>query len=49
MHPNTLKCIEYGAKVIEVPYGYLTVVEKHAKIIAYLEQKVGVWCKHYGK
>lgn len=31
MHPNTLKCIEYGAKVVEVPYGYLTVVEKHAK------------------
>ena len=32
MHPNTLKCIEYGAKVVEVPYGYLTVVEKHAEI-----------------
>lgn len=31
MHPNTIKCIEYGANVIEVPYGYLSVVEKHAK------------------
>lgn len=30
MHENTLKCIEYGANVIEVPYGYLSVVEKRA-------------------
>jgi 1-aminocyclopropane-1-carboxylate deaminase/D-cysteine desulfhydrase-like pyridoxal-dependent ACC family enzyme len=30
-HPNTLKCLEYGAKVIEVPYGYLSVVEKKAR------------------
>lgn len=30
-HPNTLKCIEHGAKVIEVPYGYLSVVEKKAR------------------
>lgn len=30
-HPNTLKCIEYGAKVQEIPYGYLTVVEKRAR------------------
>lgn len=31
MHPNTLKCIEYGASVIEVPYGYLSVIEKKAR------------------
>lgn len=31
LHPNTLKCIEYGANIIEVPYGYLTVVEKHSR------------------
>jgi threonine dehydratase len=30
-HDNTLKCIEYGANIIEVPYGYLSVVEKQAK------------------
>jgi len=30
-HANTLTCIRYGAKVVEVPCGYLTVVEKHAK------------------
>lgn len=30
-HANTLECIKYGAKVIEIPYGYLTVVEKHAR------------------
>lgn len=29
-HENTLKCIELGAKVIEVPYGYLSVTEKRA-------------------
>lgn len=31
MHPNTKKCLEYGAKVIEVEHGYLNVVESHAK------------------
>lgn len=30
-HPNTIKCIQYGANVIEVPYGYLSVVEKRAR------------------
>jgi len=30
-HSNTLKCIKYGANIIEVPYGYLTVVEKKAR------------------
>jgi Pyridoxal-phosphate dependent enzyme len=30
-HPNTLKCIEYGAKIVEVYPGYLSVVEKRAK------------------
>lgn len=31
MHTNTLKCIALGANVVEVPYGYLTVVEKRAR------------------
>ena len=30
-HPNTEKCIQNGANVVEVPYGYLSVVEKHAR------------------
>jgi hypothetical protein len=30
-HPNTLKCLEYGAQVIEVEYGYLSVIEKKAR------------------
>lgn len=30
-HCNTLKCIEYGANVIEIPFGYLSVIEKRAK------------------
>lgn len=30
-HANTLKCISLGANVVEVPYGYLTVVEKRAR------------------
>lgn len=31
LHPNTIKCREYGANIIEVPFGYLSVVEKHAR------------------
>lgn len=31
MHKNTLRCKELGANIIEVPYGYLSVVEKHAR------------------
>lgn len=31
LHPNTQKCIELGAKVIEVSHGYLNVVESHAR------------------
>ncbi len=31
LHANTRKCLDYGAHVIQVPYGYLTVVEKHAR------------------
>jgi len=31
LHYNTLKCKEYGANIIEVPYGYLSVIEKYAK------------------
>jgi threonine dehydratase len=34
-HPNTLKCIEYGANIIEVEYGYLSVVEKKARDYCY--------------
>ena len=30
-HENTLKCIKYGANLIEVPYGYLTVIEKRSR------------------
>ena len=30
-HPNTEICIQNGANVIEVPYGYLSVVEKHSR------------------
>jgi cysteine synthase len=40
LHPNTLKCLDYGANVIQVPYGYLTVVEKHARL--YCEGKPNV-------
>lgn len=31
-HENTLLCEAHGAKIIEVPFGYLSVVEKHANI-----------------
>jgi len=31
LHPNTVKCKELGATVVEVPYGYMTVVEKRAR------------------
>jgi len=30
-HPNTETCIQNGATVVEVPYGYLSVVEKHTR------------------
>lgn len=30
-HVNTQKCIDYGATIIEVPFGYLSVVEKKAR------------------
>jgi|688.fasta_scaffold149144_3 hypothetical protein len=40
LHPNTLKCLDHGANVIQVPYGYLTVVEKHARL--YCEGKPDV-------
>lgn len=39
-HPNTLKCIEYGANIVEVYPGYLSVVEKRAR--DYCDQKIGV-------
>jgi hypothetical protein len=39
-HPNTLKCLEYGANVIEVEYGYLSVVEKKCR--EYCLNKEGV-------
>jgi hypothetical protein len=39
-HPNTLKCLEYGAQVIEVDYGYLSVIEKKAR--EYCLDKEGV-------
>jgi hypothetical protein len=30
-HANTLTCIEHGATIVEVPYGYLSVIEKKAR------------------
>ena len=30
-HPNTETCVQNGANVVEVPYGYLSVVEKYAR------------------
>lgn len=39
-HSNTLKCIEYGANIIEVYPGYLSVVEKRAR--DYCEKKTHV-------
>jgi len=39
-HANTLKCLEYGANVIEVDYGYLSVIEKRAR--EYCLNKEGV-------
>ena len=30
-HPNTETCVQNGANFVEVPYGYLSVVEKHAR------------------
>lgn len=30
-HENTLKCIELGANVLEVPYGYMSVLESRAR------------------
>jgi hypothetical protein len=39
-HPNTLKCIEYGANIVEVECGYLSVVEKRAR--DYIIGKVNV-------
>ncbi len=39
-HPNTLKCIEYGADIVEVYPGYLSVVEKRAR--DYCQQKPNV-------
>ena len=31
LHPNTQRCLDLGAKVVEIPYGYLHVVQYHAK------------------
>jgi hypothetical protein len=39
-HPNTLKCIEYGANIMEVYPGYLSVVEKRAQ--TYCEGKLHI-------
>jgi cysteine synthase len=39
-HPNTVKCLEYGANVIEVEYGYMSVIEKKAR--EYCLNKEGV-------
>lgn len=39
-HPNTLKCIEYGAKIIEVYPGYLSVIEKRARDYCYKQPHI---------
>ena len=39
-HTNTKKCIEYGANIIEVPFGYLSVVEKKAREYCYNKTQV---------
>jgi hypothetical protein len=39
-HPNTIRCIEEGANVIEVPHGYLNVVESKAKDYLYTHKNV---------
>jgi len=31
LHPNTIICKNLGATIIEVPYGYLSVIEKKAR------------------
>jgi hypothetical protein len=31
LHPNTQRCLDLGAKVVEIPYGYLYSVQHHAK------------------
>jgi hypothetical protein len=31
LHPNTVKCKSFGATIVEVPYGYMSVVEKKAR------------------
>lgn len=31
LHENTMRCIAYGANVIQVPFGYLAVVEKASR------------------
>ena len=30
-HPNTLECLNYGANIKEIDYGYLNVIEKKAR------------------
>lgn len=40
-HPNTIKCIEYGANIIEVYPGYLSVVEKRCR--EYCEKKNNIY------
>jgi hypothetical protein len=39
-HYNTQKCIEHNANIIEVPFGYLSVVEKKAREYCYNKNNV---------
>lgn len=39
LHPNTIQCIQLGANIIQVPYGYLTVIEKYAREYCLQNQK----------
>jgi hypothetical protein len=45
-HPNTKRCIQNGAKIVEVPNGYLSVVEKHAK--DYVAENAKRWKIEFG-
>ena len=44
-HANTLRCLELGANIIEVPYGYLSVVEKHARDYCNSNSNLKIKCK----
>jgi hypothetical protein len=40
LHPNTILCKEYGAKIIEIPFGYLSNIEKKARDYCLNKKKI---------